>query len=424
MPTADPIQLLLDGRYPDPETGELLGAPSRAVAIERTLAGREVELVESLGFGRRLALVCDHTTYDVLGRRVEAALAKHYQLETITLGTDTHVDDETVARVSLAIGEVDGVVAVGSGTINDLCKLVAVDRKCPQVVFATAPSMNGYASLSASIVDHGLKRSVRAQTPIGVFFDLEVLAAAPLHMIRAGLGDSLSRSTAQADWLLAHRLLDRPYRSVPFALLAEDEAALVAEPRALVGGDIAAMRHLVRLLVLSGFGMTVCGGSYPASQGEHLISHYVEMMRAPHALHGEQVAVASIAMAELQERILARDAPPVIAPTRATHADVLQHFGVEQGELCWRELEKKRLDARAADAVNERLARTWPELRAAIASVTIGPSRMRAALVAAGAPVEPHDLRWPPGLLPAALAHAREMRDRYTFLDLAADLVA
>ena len=65
-------------------------------------------------------------------------------------------------------------------------------------------------------------------------------------------------------------------------------------------GDPEAMRALARTLVLSGHGMTICGGSHPASQGEHLISHYIDMFappgRAPF-FHGEQVAVATLTMA-------------------------------------------------------------------------------------------------------------------------------
>jgi glycerol-1-phosphate dehydrogenase [NAD(P)+] len=113
-------------------------------------------------------------------------------------------------------------------------------------------------------------------------------------------------------------LLDQPYREAPFALLAGDEAALFSEARALVAGDLAATRHLVRTLVLSGFGMTLCGGSYPASQGEHLLSHYIDMMgppELPHAFHGEQTGVCALAMARLQDRILARDSAPVLLPT-------------------------------------------------------------------------------------------------------------
>ena len=77
---------------------------------------------------------------------------------------------------------------------------------------------------------------------------------------------------------MAHLLFDRPYRTAPFRLLEGDEAQLLARAAALVAGDIAAMEVLARTLVLSGLGMTICGGSYPASQGEHLISHFVDML--------------------------------------------------------------------------------------------------------------------------------------------------
>ena len=98
------------------------------------------------------------------------------------------------------------LIAVGSGTINDLCKYAAhLDRK-PYAVFGTAPSMNGYTSANAAITVNGLKKSLAATMPAGVFLDLAVLAAAPPRMIRSGLGDSLCRPTAQADWLLSHRL--------------------------------------------------------------------------------------------------------------------------------------------------------------------------------------------------------------------------
>ena len=294
-------------------------------------------------------------------------------------------------------------------------------------MFATAPSMNGYTSLSASLTDGGLKRSLRAATPVAAFFDLRVLAAAPLRLIRAGLGDSVCRPTAQADWLLAHLLLGRPYREVPFALLAGDEPALLAEPAALVAGDLAAMRTLVRTLVLSGFGMTICGGSHPASQGEHLLSHYVEMMRPPElpaALHGEQIGVCALAMARLQDRILARDAPPVVRPTAVDRGDVLRRFGAERGAACWHELEAKWIDAARADQLNARLATGWPAIRDRIRGVALGRDRMAAVLAAAGAPTAPHQLGWPDGQLDEAIAHAREIRNRYTFLDFALDIAA
>lgn len=418
MPAGDPLELLLEGRYPDPETGESLTASARTIAIEPSLDGMEAELVRRLDIGRRCVVVADVNTQAALGHRVRNAL----DAQSIILPDGVEADEETIAKVAAAVDPgVEVVVAVGSGTVNDICKMVAMGRGCPQVVFATAPSMNGYTSLSASLTEHGFKRSVRAITPTAAFFDLAVLSAAPRRLIRSGLGDSLARPTAQADWLLSHLLLDRSYREAPFTMLAADEAALLAEPTALVAGDTTAMRHLVRVLVLSGFGMTICGGSFPASQAEHLISHYVELKGhgLRHSFHGEQIAVASVAMARVQARILEREAPR-LHPATLTRDQVLAHFGPEQGDACWREVEPKLL--MNVDEVNARLERRWSEIRERIARVTLGAPRMIEIADAAGVPHIPEQLGWPSDLLPQALGHAWMMRNRYTFLDFAAQL--
>src|SRR5262249_57360166 len=295
--------------------------------IEPSLDGAEAELVAALGLGPNLAVISDVDTHAALGHRVERALGAQFSVQSIVLGHRPHADTDTLARVrGMVEARVDAIVAVGSGTLNDLCKLVALGRGCPQVVFATAPSMNGYTSLSASITEGGLKRTVRAATPVGAFFDLGVLAAAPTRMIYAGLGDSLCRPTAQADWLLAHLLLGLPYRTMPFVLLAEDEGELLASAGPLMQGDLAAMERLVRTLLLSGFGTAICGSSQPASQGEHLISHYIDMLPVPglpFSFHGEQIGVTTLTTARLQERLL--DGPaPVLAANAESETDFVR----------------------------------------------------------------------------------------------------
>ncbi|HSA82844.1 MAG TPA: iron-containing alcohol dehydrogenase, partial [Geminicoccaceae bacterium] len=261
----DTLTRLLAGTFRDPDDGRPLVVPIRTVAIEDSLAGREAELVETLDLGARLAVVSDATTHRVLGRRIEQALGRIAKIHSVVLPGHPAPDLETTDRLRTATLDADALVAVGSGTINDLCKYAAALDGKPYAVFATAASMNGYTSVNAAITVEGHKKSLPAQAASGVFVDLEILAAAPARLIRAGLGDSVCRCTAQADWLLAHLLLGRPYRTAPFDLLAEDEAALLEAPEALVAGDLAAIRRLVRTLVLSGFGMTLCGGSEPAS---------------------------------------------------------------------------------------------------------------------------------------------------------------
>ena len=277
----DPIDSLVAGSFVDPESGATLSVPTRRVLIEKTLKGAEVELLRSLDFGHRLGVVCDGNTRAVLGQRVERALAGHYALNVIELPGIPHADAGTVERIRKASPDSDALLAVGSGTINDLCKYASALAGIPYAVFATAPSMNGYTSVNAAITVEGHKKSLQAHGAAGVFMDLEVLCAAPRRMVLSGLGDSVCRPTAQADWLLSHMLLDTAYRETPFVLLAEDEAALLAEPEALVGGDLEVMQRLARTLTLSGFGMTICGSSAPASQGEHMISHLIEMLPPP-----------------------------------------------------------------------------------------------------------------------------------------------
>jgi glycerol-1-phosphate dehydrogenase [NAD(P)+] len=418
----DLIAALLAGSWRDPESGAPVSVPVRAIAIADSLAGQEADLVAGLDLGRSFALVSDPLTHQVLGARVERALASLGRVEAVRLPDRPHPDDRTTATLRAATAPADAVIAVGSGTINDLCKYAAFLEGKPYAVFGTAPSMNGYTSANAAITVGGLKKSLPARMPAGVFLDLRVLAAAPPRMIRSGLGDSLCRTTAQADWLLSHLLRGTAYRAAPFALLAGDEGPLFAEAAALMQGDLAAMRRLARTLVLSGLGMVICGGSYPASQGEHLISHYAEMMGDPawpESFHGEQIGVTTLTMARLQDRLL--EQPPVIRPTVVDTADIAAHFGAETGAACVGEFRAKALSAAEAERLNARIAGAWPEIRARIAAIRRSTESLQGTLAAAGAPTSAAALGWPTAFYRTAVRRARQIRNRYTFLDLAGD---
>jgi len=418
----DVLSELLAGRWLDPEIAQPVDIPVRAVAIEKSLAGMEADLVRALAVGGRFAIVSDTTTDKVLGARVTRALASLGAIDTVVLDGTPHPDIATVERVRSATAMSDTLVAVGSGTINDLCKHAAATDGKPYVVFATAPSMNGYTSMNAAISVSGHKKTLPARAPLGVYIDLGVFAAAPPRMIQSGLGDSLCRSTAQADWLLSRQLRDTPYRDAPFALLAADEAALLDAPEALLGGDIEAMRVLARTLVLSGLGMTICGGSYPASQGEHLISHYIDMFapagRAEY-FHGEQVAVATLTMARMQQAMLAGPPPRVVAEP-VSREELLQRFGEPIGAACWSDYAPKRLSPEAAEALSARIAERWNDLCNELQNIIIPSARLAKVLGRAGCPRTPEAIGVTTEFYRRAVRDARFLRDRYTFLDLAA----
>ncbi len=421
--TDDPLSALVAGTFGDPRGGPPLDVGVRSVVID-DLGGREAELVSTLELGGYIAVVSDADTHGILGSRVERALASVARIQRIVLERRPRADEATAARLAAQLPEgVEAVVAVGSGTINDLCKITAHRRGHDYVVFGTAPSMNGYTSMNASISGGGAKRSLPARAPVGAFFDLATIAAAPPRMLRAGLGECACRPTAQTDWLLSHLLLGTPYRELPFAILAADEAALFAEPEALLAGDRTVIRHLMRSLILSGFGMTISGGSYPASQGEHLISHYFDIRRRdddPAPLHGEQMAVTTVYMARLQERMLRSGQAPVLQSSPLSQADVIGHFGPQVGQHCWEELQRKELSEPQLGLVNERLAARWSSMRAQLLSVARPAAELATILQAAGAATDPAALGWTGEQFAQACNRARQLRDRFTFLDFAA----
>lgn len=416
----DPIAALVQGRYHDPETGVALSVPVKSVVIEKSLRGNERELVQALELPSPYAVITDQNTHNALGRRVEEALGS---VIPVRLAGRPHPDEQTAAKVMSAGAKAGSYVAVGSGTINDLAKFAAAKQGKPCAVFATAPSMNGYTSVNVAITIDGHKKSLPAIAPAGVFLDLEVLAQAPKRLIRAGFGDAICRSTAQCDWLMAHKLKDMPYRETPFGLFANLEDEMLTDPQSLISGDVNAIERLARVLILSGFGMTLCGGSYPASQGEHLISHFIEMTHRPgwdEPFHGEQIAVTTLAMAKLQETMIS-GAPPVVKASTLTEADMLRELGGEIGKACWEEFRPKLLTAETAMSLSERIAQEWDAMKEALYRVMRPSSKIEQALKAIGAPTSFKDLNLSRQEFCSAIWHAREIRNRYTFLDLAAD---
>ena len=89
--------------------------------------------------------------------------------------------------------------------------------------------------------------------------------------------------------------------------------------------------------------------------------------------------------------------------------------------LCLAELRKTALDADGAAALNRRLAEVWPDLRTEIGAQAIPVAEMAQALRAAGGPLSGEDLGLPRKVWRDAVRYAREIRGRWSFLNLAAD---
>lgn len=411
------------GRWIDPDTGLPAGVPFERVVIADDLGGAYADLVGSVMPAATYAVVSDRDTRDAQGAAIAAALGAS-AIEVVL--DHPHADEGEVERLKDRTRGADALIAVGSGTINDLCKYATAQDGRPYSVFGTAPSMNGYTSTTASItLASGLKTTQPAHAARGVFIDLAVNAAAPSYLIAAGLGDSLCRSTAQVDWYFSHRMFGTAYLTAPYALQDEDERELLARSADLARGDRLAVGYLQRLLTLTGFGISVAKMSHPGSMGEHQISHWIDSFagdRHPGTVHGQQVGVTSVTMARLQEAILADGRAPRIRPVQFDEADLRRRYPAAAVEACTAVCRAKTMDEAACERFNARLADLWPDLRPRLQAMSIPSAVLAGHLRAAGGAATASELGIDIGLYRDALRYSPEMRDRYSFLDLAAGM--
>jgi glycerol-1-phosphate dehydrogenase [NAD(P)+] len=141
----------------------------------------------------------------------------------------------------------------------------------------------------------------------------------------------------------------------------------------------------------------------------------------PGTTHGQQVGVASLAMARLQTEMLALEKAPGIKPTHIVEAEFIDRYGREIGMVCYAEAKKKAFDQKAADVFNAKLADLWPQLREELKPFVMDPKEMEKALKAAGGPTTATEMGLPRKIWRDAMKFARDVRNRWSFLDLADD---
>ena len=414
---------------------------TRAVVVEQGAVACLPGLLTALLPAGPWLLVADPITWSAAGEAAAAALhreglevTRHLLLPAVGVPVVVAADGAIDALAErLRLGGYRAAVAVGAGTVNDMVKLAATQAGIPYAVVATAPSMNGYTSSLAAPLQQGVKTTVACRPPVACVVDVDVVAAAPMRMLVAGLGDLLSKPVSNADWRLAHRVVGAPYAPAVMDLIDAGAALLEGVAGRLPRRDPEAVGRLAASLCISGLAMGLAGSSAPASGAEHLISHYLDMTHyaagEPHDLHGCQVGVATLTTAALYEVVRSWDPRSLDRADRlARHPEwSARALEVEQrfGSLAPAVLPQARQAHPTRDELARRLdllSTQWDDILAEVAT-TLRPARALAAqLRAAGAPVTYAELGISDDRARTAVLAARDIRPRYTVLHLAADL--
>lgn len=192
----------------------------------------------------------------------------------------------------------DYLLAVGSGTLNDMAKSVSTRLNIECGVLVTAASMDGYCSKGAALMRGGFKVTDEVHTPSDILIDLEIVRNAPRLMTASGFGDIIGKYTCLTDWKMAHIVNGEPIHQEAFTLMEQARAACVDAFEDLTEYKADAIAKLMNALITAGTSMAICGNSRPASGSEHHQSHFLEMdfvrrgERVP--LHGIKVAIGTL----------------------------------------------------------------------------------------------------------------------------------
>ncbi|ADQ14134.1 sn-glycerol-1-phosphate dehydrogenase [Halanaerobium hydrogeniformans] len=297
--------------------GRVHQVPIKEVLIEENAVNKAPHLLEKVTDFKKIYLVDDKNTKEAAGNELKMTLEEAgFEVVEIMLkekeGDDHLVPDPDAVFGVLAGVEADGyILACGSGSLNDLTAYAAHKMNKPYSIYATAPSMDGYASSIASITVDGVKKSYDITPPELIIGDLNVLAESPWKLIQSGLGDLLGKVTSLLGWKMQNFLLDPYFCQEAYDLVENVLDDLMDNYESIIERDIEGVDSLTKGLIYSGIAMMMVGNSRPASAGEHQISHFFDMysgiFKEPVPTHGIKVGVASVITSDLYLRLLEQD---------------------------------------------------------------------------------------------------------------------
>ena len=186
--------------------------------------------------------------------------------------------------------DADTVIAIGSGVINDIAKMLTAVGNKKYIIIATAPSMDGYASTSSSMCREGLKVTIASKSADVIIGDSDILKTAPKKMMVSGLGDMLAKYVSICEWRLSNLITGEYYCEQIAELTRIALKNCIKASETILSKSDDAVEALFDGLTIGSVAMNYAGLSRPASGAEHYISHIIDMRSeefgTPAELHG------------------------------------------------------------------------------------------------------------------------------------------
>lgn len=249
---------------------------------------------------KKVYIIEDENTYRVCGKDVCNLLknfgikVKEYIFEN---GVEPNEHYINLARKNYN-KSCEMIITVGTGTLNDIGKIVANENNVPYMIIATAPSMDGFASSTSSIISNGLKVSVNSKCPEIIVGDLDILCDSPMILIAAGLGDIIAKYTSLCEWKIANMVTGQYFCQYIYDSITKVLRKCIDNSDWIIDRDRQAIKSVMESMVLSGIFASFAQCSNPVSGTEHYISHIWDMQGQEFGnrvdYHGIQCAIGTI----------------------------------------------------------------------------------------------------------------------------------
>ena len=302
----------------------------REVYIDPGIIKDTGEICKSLHLDKKILIVTGNHTYEAGAKPAIESLEKAgIEWDVIKVNNATY---DSIAEVEELITSDTTVLGIGGGKIIDVAKLSSHNKGVYFVSMPTTASHDGIVSPLASIKDPNTSTSAKAQSPIAVIADTEIIAQSPFRLLSAGCADLITNFTAIKDWELEKKKKNEPI-SESAAALSIMSAHLITDNVANIKPNLeASARIVMKSLFSGGMAISIAGSSRPASGSEHLFSHALDKILDKPALHGEQCGIGTILMMYLHGgdwKAIKDTLKAVQAPTTAQEVGISEEDIIE-----------------------------------------------------------------------------------------------
>lgn len=248
---------------------------------------------------KKCAIIYGEGIRNLVGESVETSLMATEISPLATYDISSNELNQTITHTFALPGQTEAILGIGGGKAIDVAKYMAFIHQIPYFSIPTSIANDSIASPQVSLSVDGRRRTLKAAMPHAVIVDTQIIAKSPAYLTLSGIGDIMAKYTALHDWQLAYNKNQTPINDFAVLISLQSVENLANHPNKNIS-ELEFLRVIAGCLVMSGLAMSVSGSSRPASGAEHLISHGYDLLAVKPTLHGIQVAVATLAVAWLQ----------------------------------------------------------------------------------------------------------------------------